>query len=113
MKNNTKKVVVGYIRSATGNKKSLEDQEKSIKQYCEKESLELTALFIDSISTENLPGCALSQMFLVIGTVEVDSIVCTNIDRLSRAKVKLISMQQYIKEAGVEIKTIQGGVKGK
>ncbi|MCR4330201.1 MAG: recombinase family protein [Candidatus Roizmanbacteria bacterium] len=113
MKNNTKKVAVGYIRSATGNKKSLEDQENSIKQYCEKESLELTALYIDSKSSENLPGCGLSQMFLVIGTVEIDCIVCANIDRLSREKVKSISMQQYIKEVGVEIKTVQGGVKGK
>lgn len=113
MKDSVKKIAVGYIRSATRNKKSLEDQERSIKQYCEKESLELTALFIDSKSSENLPGCALSQMFLVIGVVEIDSIVCTNIDRLSRTRNELISMKKFIKKTGVEIRTVNKSTTGR
>ncbi|OGE42140.1 hypothetical protein A3B45_00600 [Candidatus Daviesbacteria bacterium RIFCSPLOWO2_01_FULL_39_12] len=113
MKDSTKKIAVGYIRSTTGNKKSLEDQERSIKQYCEKESLELMALFIDSKSSGKLPGYAMAQMFLVIGTLGINSIVCTDIDRLSRTRKELISMQKFIKEASVELKTVQGGVIGK
>jgi len=106
-----KPTAVGYIRTATKveskESNSVENQEKRIKGYCQKNNINLTSFFIDSAqsgTTLNRP--ALIQMLQLIDSDKVSQVICSDVDRISKSTIEYIHFKNKLKKHNVELKTI-------
>lgn len=108
-----KSTAIGYIRTATENQNvglnSIESQEKQIKEYCKKNNINLTSLFIDSgQSGSTLDHPAMTQMLKLIKSNKILQIIYLSLDRISRNTLKYIRFKNVLKKHNIKLRVISG-----
>ncbi len=83
--NKKKKKTVGYIRNSSANGDSVEIQKALLREYCQKRSFKIGKFFVDlGYSGMDLDRPALQKMLKEVSSGNVERIVCTATDRLTR-----------------------------
>lgn len=114
-----KKVVVGYVRTATmpqANKSdfvndslSVETQEEQITKYCKAKGYKLTKVFSDNgHSGANLKRPGLQVLLAEASAGKIAKVICLDLSRLSRKTADYLLLKSLLKKYGVEIVTISG-----
>lgn len=93
--------VYGYCRVALASKEEIAEQEKAIADYCEGNNLKVDGFFCD----DGVSGFDIGVEFThLIGELKSgDTVVITNLARLSRSTAKLLMLMSQLKDMGVEV----------
>ena len=95
------KKAIGYIRISTKDQSnfSLEGQEQLIRDYCEKQSIDLVAFFRDegqSAKTFDRVNWKLLAEFVAKNHTQVDYLVVSKYDRFSRNVSEALQMMEKL-----------------
>ena len=109
----SKSTAVAYIRTATENQNvglnSIENQEKQIKEYCIKNNINLTSLFIDSgESGSTLNNPAMTQMLKLIKSDKISQVICLSLDRISRNTLEYVLFKKVLKKHNTRLRVVSG-----
>ena len=93
--------VYGYCRVALASKEEVEEQMRVIANYCEGNSLKIDGFFCD----DGVSGFDIGPEFKhLLGELKSgDTVVITNLARLSRSTTKLLMFMNQFKDMGVEV----------
>ena len=93
--------VYGYCRVALASKEEIEEQMRVIADYCEGNNLKVDGFFCD----DGVSGLDIGPEFkrLLEELKSGDTIVITNLTRLSRSTAKLLMLMSQLKDMGVEV----------
>ena len=97
----------GYIRVSTEEQEkgySLEYQEQTIKEYCQKRNIELLKVFQDTSSGANFQRKELQELLNNLN--EIDTVIVWKMDRLSRSVKDTIRIMEIFEEQGKELISI-------
>lgn len=101
--------IVGYIRSAVKDDLSVKKQERNIKNYCSKNGVKLTKVFVDNgCSGANLQRPALNELLTEVSTDKIQQVVIYDADRLTRNRKDYITLKKLMEKYGVEVRTVLG-----
>lgn len=106
-------IAIGYARTAnetnSEESNSIENQEKQIKEYCRKNGLELTAIFIDpKMSDAQVNSIADSQMAVLVAHRAINHLVCVDRSRISRSASDYLFIKNLLRNSGVKLDTVSG-----
>lgn len=108
------KKAFGYVRTATkvaSEFNSIENQTKLIKDYCEKNNIELVKVYSDPAKSGIKPNRpALHRLLRKVDKTQANFIVITEPDRLSRSVSEFLTIKSLLRKAGVEILTVNHGL---
>lgn len=92
--------VYGYCRVALASKEEIAEQMKVIADYCEGNNLKIDGFFCD----DGVSGLDAGPEFKhLLGELQSgDTVVITNLTRLSRSTAKLLMLMSQLKDMGVE-----------
>ena len=94
-----RRLTVGYVRSARKSSRSIEAQEKKIKEYCNKQLLDLDQIISDNGMTGNsLDRPGLTKLLKMVAKYDVCRVICVDSSRLSRDMGKYISLKSNFKQ---------------
>ncbi len=99
--------VFGYIRVSTEEQEkgfSLEFQEQTIRDYCEKHNLDLVKIFKDTSSGAQFDRPELQELLSSLD--RVDKVIVWKMDRLSRSVKDTIRIMEIFEEKGKELISI-------
>lgn len=99
MKEIVRRLTVGYVRSARKNSRSIKGQEKNIKEYCDKQLLDLDQIISDngqSGNSLNRPG--LTKLLKMVVKYDVCRVICVDGTRLSRNMMEYLYLKSYFKQ---------------
>ena len=107
---------VGYIRVSTDKQVkegiSIDNQAERIKDFCEKEGLELVDIIFDEgISggkNKSRPGFV--KLLNMIQSRKMEILVLYSLERLSRDMLTLLSLERYLNEYDIALYTVEGRV---
>lgn len=93
--------VYGYCRVALASKEEIEEQMRVIADYCEGNNLKVDGFFCD----DGVSGFDVGPEFKhLLGELKSgDTVVITNLTRLSRSTAKLLMFMNQLKDMGVEV----------
>lgn len=99
MKEIVRRLTVGYVRSARKSSRSIEAQEKKIKEYCDKQLLDIDQIISDngqSGNSLNRPG--LTKLLKMVAKYDVCRVICIDGSRLSRNMMEYLYLKSYFKQ---------------
>ena len=93
--------VYGYCRVALASKEEIAEQMRAIANYCEDNNLKVDGFFCD----DGVSGFDVGPKFKnLLGKLKSgDTVVITNLTRLSRSTAKLLMFMSQLKDMGVEL----------
>jgi DNA invertase Pin-like site-specific DNA recombinase len=93
--------VYGYCRVALASKEEIDEQMRAISNYCEGNNLKVDGFFCD----DGVSGFDVGPEFkCLLGELKGgDTLVLTNLTRLSRSTAKLLMLMSQLKDMGVEV----------
>ena len=93
--------VYGYCRVALASKEEIDEQMRVIANYCESNNLKVDGFFCD----DGVSGLDIGPEFkYLLGELKSgDTVVITNLARLSRSTAKLLMLMSQLKDMGVEV----------
>jgi DNA invertase Pin-like site-specific DNA recombinase len=93
--------VYGYCRVALASKEEISEQMRVITNYCEDNNLKVDGFFCD----DGVTGFDIGPEFkhLIEELKSGDTVVLTNLSRLSRSTAKLLMLMSQLKDMGVEV----------
>ena len=93
--------VYGYCRVALASKEEIAEQMRAIANYCEDNNLKVNGFFCD----DGVSGFDVGPKFKnLLGKLKSgDTVVITNLTRLSRSTAKLLMFMSQLKDMGVEL----------
>lgn len=93
--------VYGYCRVALASKEEVEEQMRAVVNYCDCNKLKVDGFFCD----DGVGGFDVGPEFKhLLGELQSgDTVVITNISRLSRSTAKLLMLMNQLKDMGVEV----------
>ena len=93
--------VYGYCRVALASKEEIAEQMRGIVNYCEENNLKVDGFFCD----DGVSGLDVGPEFKhLLGELKSgDTVVITNLTRLSRSTAKLLMFMSQLKDMGVEV----------
>ena len=107
MKEVVRRLTVGYVRSAVKDDLAIEIQKKAIKNYCEKQLLNLDQIISDNGkagNNMNRPG--LKELLKKVSKFDVCKVICVDSSRLSRNTFEYVYLKSYFDKHETDLITI-------
>ncbi len=104
MKEIVRRLTVGYVRSARKSSRSIKAQEKRIKEYCDKQLLDLDQIISDNGqpgNSINRPG--LTKLLKMVAEYDVCRVICVDGTRLSRNMMECLYLKSYFKQQETDL----------
>lgn len=105
------KNVILYCRVCVYDKAELENQESILRDFCNKNGLNVVTCVQDVCSSNQTDRPQLTKVYndCIDGTTHIDQVLCASWDRLSRNVEAIITYMQKFGSVGVSINALEEG----
>lgn len=99
-----------YCRVATADQFTLDQQEQSVCDYAKAQGYEITSITKESYKGTTMERSGIQRVLSDAEKGTIDILLVHNISRLGRNTLEVVSLIRWLRENGVAVEAIKGGL---